>query len=74
MPTRYALDFGEQEKPVLGHLCLQGYGCHLLLRNGNLPKLPVFGTNIASDCIVNQIEERKQCKFVIKNDQFLGQR
>ena len=37
-------DFGEQEKPVLGHLCLHACGYHFLLKNGSWPKLPVFGT------------------------------
>ena len=40
-------DFGEQEKSVLGHLCLHGCGYHFLSKNGIWPKLPVFGTKIA---------------------------
>ena len=43
------MEFGEQEKPVLGHMCLHGCGYHSLSKNGIWPKLPVFGTNIASD-------------------------
>ena len=32
--TANVCDFGEQEKPVLGHLCLHGCGYHFLSKNG----------------------------------------
>ena len=50
-------NFDEQGKPVLGHLCLQGFGYHCLSIKCIWPKPLVFGTK--SQVIKLSIKSKK---------------